>query len=418
VIGRVAAALALAALATPAAAAPLTLERALALVVARDERAAIADAEVAIGEAQVDRARAAFLPEVDATARYLYRGDPGTFQDRTSWDAALTGRVPLFDGRGIPLYRTATRERTARGHERREARRALRLAAAGEFLAALEAQAVLEAARHRVDFARATLADARGRADAQIASSNDVTRAELEVASAELAVRRADGASAAARLRLGGLLGIELDGPLAPPDALLADAAVVAAPADPARPDLAALSARAAAADQYAAEPTWRWSPSLDLIGAATASSVGGVTGKRSDWYVGLSAAWALWDGSRGPDRDERLAAARIAGLRLAQETRGVAIEERVALASLEAARGTSAAAAVAVAAARRNVDESRALYQQGLARALEVADASAGLFDAEVALARERVALGLAALAVRDARGLEPLPVAREARR
>jgi outer membrane protein TolC len=62
------------------------------------------------------------------------------------------------------------------------------------------------------------------------------------------------------------------------------------------------------------------------------------------------------------------------------------------------------------VAAAQKNVSETSTLYKQGLARALEVADATAGLYDAEVALAQESYQLGVALLDLRAALGLDPL--------
>ena len=67
-------------------------------------------------------------------------------------------------------------------------------------------------------------------------------------------------------------------------------------------------------------------------------------------------------------------------------------------------------AATAAVAAARKNAGETSELYRQGLARALEVADASVRLFESEVALAGERFGMGRAFLNVRAAQGLDPL--------
>ena len=89
---------------------------------------------------------------------------------------------------------------------------------------------------------------------------------------------------------------------------------------------------------------------------------------------------------------------------------RSVALEVETADSALSSARDTATAAEAAVTAARKNVEETRTLYRQGLSRALEVADATAGLFDAEVALARERYGLGIALLDLRAALGSDPL--------
>ncbi|MCJ7485987.1 MAG: TolC family protein, partial [Candidatus Aminicenantes bacterium] len=48
-------------------------------------------------------------------------------------------------------------------------------------------------------------------------------------------------------------------------------------------------------------------------------------------------------------------------------------------------------------------------LYRQGLASALEVADANVSLFEAEVGLVQERYGLGVAFLNLEAALGLDP---------
>lgn len=397
--------------------AQLTLEQTVGLTLERDERARIADQELRAAEAQTARARAFFFPDVTASAAYTFRGNPGEFQDRNVLTGALTLNVTLLDLRGVPLYRTATLQRDAQRLERVETRRLLAFEAADAYLATLGQQAVVEAAQHRVDFARENLADARGRVAAQLASSNDVTRAELEAATAERELRRAQGDLDASRLALGWLLATEVSGPLAQPDALLGaavspagDPAVLVTEAQSRRLDLAASQNRVQAARAFAREPLQRWWPTFNLTGQTRYTSEEGISGQNTDWSVGVNAVWLLWDGGeRSADRSERLAQAEVSELRRQQEARSVALQVRTALSALERARGTVAQAEAAVVAARRNVEETRTLYKQGLARALEVSDASAGLFDAEVALARERYGLALAMLDLRAALGLDP---------
>ncbi|HEU5055913.1 MAG TPA: TolC family protein [Kofleriaceae bacterium] len=392
-----------------AAAGELTLERAVALAVERNERARIADQDAAVAEAQVDRARAFFFPELTASGSYVLRRDPGMFQDRSVLTGTIAASLTLFDGRGFPLLSAARLEREAARMSRHEVRRQLAVEAATAYLVTLGAQAVVEAARHRVDFARASERDARGRVEAQLTSSNDATRARLELATAQLALRRAEGDLAAARLHLGWLIGSDLDGALGEPRALLSAAAPPAAGGE--RLDVRAARKRVESAYQLAREPLWRWVPTFSVTGQAEASSIEDVTGKRTDWFVALNAVWALWDGGeRSADRAERLARARAGQLGVEQQVRRVALEEQTARVALDTARATAAEAEEAVAAARKNVEEARILYNQGLARAIEVADASARLFDAEVALARERYALGQAVVDLRAARGEGPL--------
>jgi outer membrane protein, multidrug efflux system len=86
-----------------------------------------------------------------------------------------------------------------------------------------------------------------------------------------------------------------------------------------------------------------------------------------------------------------------------------VALDVRRALVALDSAQSTQKVAARAADIARRNVQETAELYRQGLVRQLEVADANLRLFEAEVALARERYALALAYLDLRAAAGENP---------
>jgi outer membrane protein TolC len=406
----------------PAPGGQLTLERAIDMAVARDERPRIAGQQLASSEAQVDRARAFFFPDLEARGGYTFRGDPGMLQDRHVYSGSVAANLTLFDGRGFPLYRAAALARAAAELDRDEARRQVAFEAGGAYLTTLGLQAVVEAAQHRVAFASETLADARGRASAQLASSNDVSRAELELSTAQLELRRAEGDLASGMLNLGWLLGAKLRGRLVSPDALLAAAASTRTErpaigrAQARRLDIRSGRLRAGAARERAKEPLWRWVPSLSAIGQADATSEAGMsgqgtTGQTIDWFVGLSAVWTLWDGGeRAADRDDLVAQTRVAELEVARQSRSVALEVESALVALATSRDTATVATTAVTAARKNVEEARALYKQGLVRALDVADATAGLFDAEVALARERFGLGLALLNLRSALGLGPL--------
>ncbi|TFG58253.1 MAG: TolC family protein, partial [Candidatus Aminicenantes bacterium] len=58
---------------------------------------------------------------------------------------------------------------------------------------------------------------------------------------------------------------------------------------------------------------------------------------------------------------------------------------------------------------AKKNAAETAELYRQGLASALEVADANVSLFEAEVGLVQERYGLGVAFLNLEAALGLDP---------
>jgi outer membrane protein TolC len=81
----------------------------------------------------------------------------------------------------------------------------------------------------------------------------------------------------------------------------------------------------------------------------------------------------------------------------------------RNALVSLSSQRAALKEAEVAREVAQKNAAETTELYRQGLASALEAADANVRLFEAEVAVVGQRYGLGLAYLNFEAAVGLDP---------
>jgi outer membrane protein TolC len=88
---------------------------------------------------------------------------------------------------------------------------------------------------------------------------------------------------------------------------------------------------------------------------------------------------------------------------------RRVDVEVRNALVSLDIQRAAVKQARAAQQVAQKNAAETSELYRQGLASALEVADANISLFDADVALVRQRFTLGVTFLNLEAALGLDP---------
>jgi outer membrane protein TolC len=164
--------------------APLTIDAAVKLALANNERAQKAPLRVAAALGQLDRARAAFLPTVVANAAGTLSGAP----DRNGRIVAGVGTIslnqPLLNIPAIPLYAQARRQVES---ERWGATQDLRLLAydtARAFLVVLTSERLLEAANGRLDRARADQQNAEARAAAQLASSNDATRARIETAAA------------------------------------------------------------------------------------------------------------------------------------------------------------------------------------------------------------------------------------------
>jgi outer membrane protein TolC len=399
----------------PVAVEALTIERAVALALERNERAAIAETTVEAAEARVRRARTAFLPRVDIGGNL--RGDYTDRTERTLATSALLTQ-PIFDARAFPLYRAQRFERDATRFTATESKRLLGYDAATVFLATLSYEQVLRAAEHRRDFAQTNLNDVRARFEAGLVSSNDVTRAELELATAVRGVAQAAGDVQASRIELSNLLRTEVTA-LAPPAALLAAAANPPAfgehtisAAQFRRSDVAAQRAMVEASRAFADEPNARFIPSV-LFNAQTRNINDGAlfTDRNNEGFVGLSFAWPVFDaGVRGAERAERAAQLRGEELRLEAELRDVERELRSAGVQLTTEQASLREAIAALGAARRNADETNALYREGLASALELADATQRLFEAEVAEVTARYRMALAYLSLREASGDAPM--------
>jgi len=387
----------------------------VALAIERNERAAIADTTVEAAEARVRRARTAFLPRVDISGSL--RGDYTDQTERTLSTAALLTQ-PIFDARAFPLYRAQRFERDATRLTATESKRLLGYDAAATFLATLSFEQVLSAAEHRRDFAQTNLDDVRARFEAGLVSSNDVTRAELELATAVRGVAQAAGDLQASRIDLANLLRTEVT-TLAQPVALLQAASnppalsdTTIADAQQRRSDVAAQRALVEAQRAFADEPNARFIPSV-LFNAQTRNINDGAlfSDRNQEGFVGLSFAWPVFDaGLRGAERAERTAQLRGEELQLELELRDVDRELRGAGVQLTTEQASLREAGAALTAARKNADETNALYREGLASALELADATQRLFEAEVAEVTARYRMALAYLSLREASGDAPM--------
>jgi len=394
--------------------APLTLERAVELAVTRNERAAVAETTVDAAEARLRRARSIVLPQLNVIG--LYRNDSAA-DTRITLSAAALLTQPLFDARAFPLLRFARGLRDASRLSATDAKRLLAFDAADAFIVTLSFEQVLRAAEQRREFARTSLEDTRARFEAGLVSSNDVTRAELEMATAERGVAQANGTVQTARLDLENLLNAPVNGLQVPVDLLQAAAQLssvetpLIAEAQSRRGDILAARAELGALRAFADEPSARFIPSLLLSAQSRNINEGSLSNRNNDGFVGVTLNWPILDaGVRGAEKAERTAIARGAELQLDLALRGVERQIRTASVALRSEQAALREAEAALRAARKNADETNELYRQGLASALELADANQRLFEAEVAEVNARYRMAQAYLALREARGVGPV--------
>jgi outer membrane protein TolC len=401
---------------------PLRLDEAVQLALARSEFAKIADEQINVAHAAVERARAGFLPVLALNASETLRPSgtdkSGVAVSGNVGAATATLSQPLVNASAWPLYGQARQLLDAQRASSADEKQILSFSAATAFFLTLSAEKVLEAARHRFDAATANLADAQARVDEQLNSSNDVTRAQLNLATSAQEAATDTGIVERAYIQLGFVIDAVVQGPLAPPDATLKAAAAplpaigdLIAVAVARRPDLIASKHSAQAAHLFAEEPLLRLIPTIGFAAAATGTTATSSTGRAIEPSLAATASWTLYDaGIRYADKHSRDAFARIADLQWSLLERSAATDVRNAAASVAAAQNALRVAADAVESSRKNVDETATLYRQGLAKAIELTDATDTRFVAELGYASAELSMALAYLALRQAMGLDPV--------
>jgi outer membrane protein TolC len=406
----------------------LTLESAIQRALARNEQALSADQSLRASESRVGRARAYFLPQISATGNYLRRpfqvsrvvgGTEIVIQSYNALSGVLALNLTIFDAQGIPSFRNIRSEKMAQEYATMETKRQLVFEVSNAYLGTLGVDQVLEAARNRYEYARQALDAAKARYSAGLVGVNDVTRAELEFATAEMGVTQVKGQVETTYLQLGYLIDdpetprkrLEEPGflPRAAEDITLSAEQLVSE-AQNRRLDLNSLRWHARAQHALALTPTLKWFPSLSFNAQYRYTNEAGLTGRNTNWNAGLTLSWAIFDGfNRNAEYGERKALAVQSDLDVQAGMRQVDLQVREALVSLENQKASLKQAAVAYDAAKRNATEIAELYRQGLASALQVADANVSLFEAEVTLVRERYGLGISYLNLEAALGLDP---------
>jgi outer membrane protein TolC len=402
---------------------PLTLDAAVRLALNRNERARIADLNVTSAEAGVEHARTGFLPTLVLSANdsdHPFATPPprGTAPPKNVVTSTLTLTQPLVNAPAWPLYAQAKQELASTRAQTIDDKRLLGFDTARAFFNVLTAAAVLKAADRSLQEAKADLDDTQARVQAQLTSSNDATRAQIDLASAQRQVEIDRGNLDNARISLSYLIDAPVNGDLASPTAVLQ---VARRPA-PAlgdlvkaafkhRPDLVAKLHASKAAHDYAEEPLLRLVPSVNLTGEVQGTTNTDTTGRWDEETIGVNLTWTLYDaGARYADKHARDAAAEIADLNLRSLARSVTTDVQSAVASLSSAQATLTAAQQTVTAARQSAEETGILYRQGLAKAIELVDANDERFEAEVNYANAEFQVAVAYLSLRQALGLQPI--------
>jgi outer membrane protein TolC len=397
----------------------LRLQDAIQLVLTRNERVRISDLNVVVAEAAVERARTAFLPLLTANASDTLTAAVAAGQPNNVGTGGLVITQPLVNVPSWPLYWQARALADAQHAQNVDDRRVLTFNAAAAFFAVLGAQGILDAAKRQLENARSNLADTQARADAQLTSSNDVTRAQIDLTSAEREAAADAGNCENAYVQLAFIINAPALAPLDPPADTLKAAEIPVAGIDDLvhgavarRPDVLSNRHLVAAARDFADEPLLRIVPTLNLQATATGTTnVPTTTHQFNNETVSANLTWTLYDsGVRYADKHSRDAQAEIADLTLKLLVRSVDAQIRSAAALLQSAQTAFSVAYQAMLASQQNVEETAILYRQGLAKAIELVDANDARFTAEVNYADTQYTMEEAYLNLRQALGLDAL--------
>ena len=398
----------------------LSLTAALSEAAARAPGAAIAAARIAQARALQVQARALLLPTVSATggltsawdSRQPYRGRS---DETLTGEAGLT--VRLFDGTAFPAIAAAKSQYGASEHAGRDLRRSTAFTVASSYLTVLTVERLLGVAHRRLEVAQQLLEEARARFKAGLAIASDVTRAEVEVASGQLSITKANRAIAVGRFSLQAAMGGLEPGVLENP--------AIAAPAE--RP-IAELLAEASQRrdDLAAARRTVESGRSrIDVIRRGNWPVLGARAGVRDsdsnaprivpqsdpEWYAGLTANWTLWDGGLRSGRiqeQEGVVSEQRANVRERELT--VEREIRSAVVDIQAAETAVLQAEVLSRSAAADAADVLARYRAGTATATELADAQLRSAEADADLEQRRIDVLSSRLTLSQALGYWPL--------
>jgi outer membrane protein TolC len=421
--------------AQPAAPLPvLTLDDALRLSAERNLGLKVSEARLRQSEQGLWKAWSGYLPQVTAEGRYT-RSYPVSIPFPVSIAnppaGAPAGTPPSLVNQSFPVIprdqllgqidatqmlfspsiffgiRAAGKgEDAARSFTENQRRQILFGTAQAYYLVASLKQAT-EVNERLLEIAQRQEKDARVRYQAGTIAKVALLRAEIDRARAEQDLLRARNAFESARLALANALDRPADfavqdppEPKLPPDGKLEEVALR---------DRADVAAARSALDSAQSQQKAVWSgylPNVAAFGHYQNANRGGLTGAET-WYFGLSARWTLLDGGlREATVRETNAKVYEAETTLALTENQARLEVRQAVLDLESARANAQKAREQRDLATENQRLVDVSFRAGAATAVEQADATAALRNAEIAQQTETLSAQLAALRVIQAVG------------
>ncbi|HEX9053117.1 MAG TPA: TolC family protein, partial [Anaeromyxobacter sp.] len=291
------------------------------------------------------------------------------------------------------------------------ARRALFFGVAGAYYAAASLKQRVGVFEQLLEIALRQEKDARVRYQAGTIAKVGLLRAEIDRAGAEQDLKRLRNAFESARLALATLLDRAPDFDVVdPPPPPLAESPnpdeLVRAALDK-RLDVQAARAQVDAAHAQRDVALSRYLPNVAGFYRLQRASVAGAFGGKENWVLGLGLQWTILDGGLR-ESDLREGNAKIAEADASARRAEASARQEVlqALLDLDSARANAAKAKEQRDLAAENMRLVDVSYRAGASTAVELADATAALRNAEIGATSETLNAQLAALRVLQAAG------------
>ncbi len=385
---------------------PLSLKRAVEIAIAPDGNTRIALAQESIEQAQekVVEARAAFLPNLDASVQDR-RQTTNLKAFGFSFSIPIPGfSIPSISGPFSVLDTRATAQQSVLNISDRQKLKASKASltavkldldstktqisdeVAHDYLACLRADAVRDTAKANVDLSQALLDLSNRQQNAGTGTGIEVTRADVQLANDRQRLIRAENDRARAVLILLKAMGLALDSPveftskLDEKGAEVAGADALLAQARRLRPELKTQQQREQVAHfNYDAVKSER----LPTIGTqADYGAIGpDVIGARATYTMGVALKIPLFDGfRRQARREESFSQIKQEQIRLRDLQQQVELQVRMALENFNSAKGEVDASRDGLQLAENELAQARRRYEAGVATSLEVTDAQTRL--------------------------------------
>jgi len=235
-------------------------------------------------------------------------------------------------------------------------------------------------------------------------------RAQIDRARAEEDVKRARASYLSTKVALATLLDRDTAFEVAqPPEPALPEKGLDGLVGDAlqARPDVQAARIQIRAEEENRSAVKSRLVPDLGAFVKYQWANMEGLNGKHGAWYAGLQAQWTIFDGGR-LQSDAREAEAKVAEAQARADGATAKVREDVtqALLDLEQARANAQKSKEQRDLAAENQRLVDVAYRAGTATAVEQADATAQLRNAEILVTTDALNAQLAALNVLNAMG------------